>query len=85
MAYKIHIERFGGYECRGSDKLGLLLENLRYAGAVGNVDCQYNDEVTREWFSFDVYAPKGVSEKRWAEMNVRRMGTFGIKATVVKY
>ncbi len=80
--WKVHVENF---ECDSDDRVGLLLENLRYAGVVGNVESEYNEEVTRETFRFDIYAPKGVDEKIWAEMNAKRMRSMIIKAEAQKW
>src|SRR5574340_1264420 len=51
-----------------------FLENLRYAGIA-----QVHDE-TEKTILFDIYAPAGVDTKIWAELNARRMQSFGYNA-----
>lgn len=72
--WKINLAKFDG-------KTSLLLECLRYAGIVGNVDHKYKDDEDAEgYFNFCVYAPKDIDEEAWADMNMKRMRSFGINA-----
>lgn len=59
------------------NQLGALLESLRYAGVIGDLeDAFYNDKIQ---YKFTLYAPKGLNEKAWEMMNKKRMRTFSIK------
>ena len=79
----------------GKDKSGLLIEQLRYAGIVRvhgedepmvsidgiKVPAKGNDTVTHWKRVFDLHAPSKVDSKTWADMNSRRMQSFGILAS----
>jgi hypothetical protein len=68
----------------GENNIGGLLESLRYAGIVMDLkvgDCKETPQ--GRWLhelNFFVECPKGLDYKAWADMNIRRMSTFGIKA-----
>ena len=64
--------------------VSMLVEQLRYAGLVGSVNVKYeNDEDADGTLSFTIWEPSGVRGKVWAEQNVARMRSFGIKAEEV--
>lgn len=50
--------------------IGTFLECLRYAG-VGTI------HETDTTLVFDIHCPKGLESKPWAEINAKRMKTFG--------
>jgi hypothetical protein len=78
--WKIDVKRF-----EGEGNVGLLLENLRYAGVISKVNCEYSEDSVREFYSFSVYAPSGVHGRSWAEMNAERMRSFRINAEAKTY
>lgn len=83
--WKIEVSGLRVRDTRGTSGVGMLLENLRYAGVVGNVECKYSEDAKTEFYSFSVYAPKGIVESVWAEQNSQRMRTFGLKANPVSF
>lgn len=59
-------------------------EQFRYAGLITwhhRDELKSTPEGKNYWHNlFDVYAPKGVDSRKWAEMNAQRMASFGINA-----
>ena len=73
-AWKIDVKKF-------SDKASVLLECLRYAGIIGNLEHKYaDDEDATGYFNFTIYAPEDVEKEAWANMNAKRMRSFMIRA-----
>lgn len=73
----VHVTLFA-HNLRGD--VGQLLECLRYAGVVKNLDLSpspFNG-------SFDLLPPTGQDCVAWAEMNAERMRSFGINAQPAK-
>ena len=72
---KIEIKKY-------SQNVGTLLECLRYAGVISNVEHDYNDgEDAKGHYSFTIYAPNcDIDQEVWASMNAKRMRSFMINA-----
>ena len=71
-------------DLKRQNSASLLVEQLRYAGLVFGVSHQYrNDEDSDGVLSFTIESPGGFKPSAWADMNVRRMKSFGIKAEEV--
>jgi hypothetical protein len=52
-----------------------LIECLRYAGLLSVHTFDPEEKIT-----FDIQPPHGVDSKKWAEMNAKRMQSFGYNA-----
>jgi hypothetical protein len=59
--------------------LGLILEQLRYAGIISKPETDDQGVTT-----IKIYSPTGVRPAVWADMNSRRMQSFGLHAVVEK-
>ena len=77
--YGIRLNRrsftYGDDDHAGHHAAGLLIEQLRYAGVVSNVEGENEFTISPR--------PPGESW-HWAEQNRDRMASFGIKAEIVK-
>jgi len=80
LHWKIDVKRF-----EGEGNVGLLLENLRYAGVVSKPNVEYSEDAEREFYSFSIYAPSDVDEEAWSSMNAMRMRSFRINAQAKSY
>lgn len=58
--------------------VGMLIEQLRYAGLVKVV--KETDNENGRAFVLEINAPKGYDDRAWAHQNVNRMKSFGINA-----
>ena len=59
------------------DRMAMLVEWLRYAGIVGDVQDNENE------LAFVMRSPDGVDSFTWATMNADRIKSFGVSATAI--
>jgi len=71
----IHVKRLK------EDRMGTLLECLRYAGIIYDIKEEYVERKDGEidtYYSFEILPPKSVHAVTWKKMNSLRMRSFSV-------